>query len=151
MAGPRPGTQPRQAAPPAPLPPGTFHSDGSALCQSNRCTALCAGYPSGSCLEKKKKVSSQKQANTNQQAKSEGVIQVVPATALSRPSSSSHKCSDAWLYWSVNLGITREESSSGNKQLMIRSNVGDERTSRRSSSRAQRACKTHPGRRGQPR
>lgn len=97
MAVPHPGTQPRQVAPPAPLPPGTFHSDGSALCQSNRCTALCAECPSGSCLEQKNKikVSSQKQANTNEHVKSQGVIQVVPATALSRPSSSSHKCSDA--------------------------------------------------------
>lgn len=34
--------------------------------------------------------------------------QVVPATALSRPSSSSHKCSDASSYCSVNLQVTKQ-------------------------------------------
>lgn len=53
MAGPHPGTQPLRVAPPAPLPPGMFHSDEAALYQSNRCAALCAECPSKSCLEQK--------------------------------------------------------------------------------------------------
>lgn len=53
MAAPHPGIQPRQMAPPVPLPPGMFHSDESALCQSSRCAALCAECPSGTCLEQK--------------------------------------------------------------------------------------------------
>lgn len=35
-------------------------------------------------------------------------LHVVPATALSRPSSSSHKCSEASSYCSVNLQVTQE-------------------------------------------
>lgn len=34
--------------------------------------------------------------------------QVVPATGLSRPSSSSHRCSDASSYCSVNLWVTKQ-------------------------------------------
>lgn len=146
MAAPHPGTQPGQVAPPVPLPPGTFHSDESALCQSNRCAALCAACPSGTCLEQKECLKSKTTQHWYMNLKNQEAIQVVPATALSRPSSSSHKCSDACLYWSVNLEITQQsESSSGNKQLIIRSTVKDKHTSRHSSSQAQQAYKTHPG------
>lgn len=149
MAAPHPGTQPRQVAAPVPLPPGMFHSDESALCQSNHCAALCAGCPSGTCLEQKQCLKSKTNQHLYSNLKSQEAIQVVPATALSRPSSSSHKWSDACSYWSVNLEITQQsESSRWNKQLIIRSTVKAKHTSRHSSSQAQQAYKTHPGKRG---
>lgn len=146
MVAPRLGTQPRQVAPPVPLPPGMFHSDESALCQSNRCAALCAACPSGTCLKQKECLKSKTNQHWYQHLKSPEAVQVVPATALSRPSSSSCKWSDACSYWSVNLEMTQQsESSSGNRQLIIRSTVKDKHTSRHSSSQAQQAYKTHPG------
>lgn len=103
LAAPRPGTQPQQAAPPVPLPPGRFHSDESALYQSIRCGALCAACPLGTCLKQKECLKSKSRQHWCIKLKSQEAVQVVPATALSRPSSSSHKCSDACSYWSVNL------------------------------------------------
>lgn len=35
-------------------------------------------------------------------------LHVVPATALSRPSSSSNKCAEASSYWPVNLQVTQQ-------------------------------------------
>lgn len=116
-------TQPPQSAPLVLLPLHKSHSDEIVLCQSNHSVALCPECPSVPYLVQKQCDSKKTKQWLNDihlllinysnvflwwDQEPQKYLHVVPATALSRPSSSSHRCSDASSYCSVNLQVTQE-------------------------------------------